>query len=317
MEVVAVETQHPDAATPDPPGATPFRNALTHALALKPDIVLAYGGDPLVHDTLRQARHNGARTVFMLHAWGYEDRRWFRHIDRVIAASPTLARAYHARIGLHATSIPPPLDWSEIEAPADARGFVTFVNPSLHKGAALFARLADMLGTRRPDIPMLIVQSGQDATALAAIPGLDLARHRHILVSPTLPQPSDIFALTRILLVPSLFEEPFGRIAAEAMVNGIPPLVSDRGALPATVAEGGLVLPIPPWMQPGTRRLPEESEVEPWFDAVTELWDDPARYAAAAARAHATAARLYTQPTIYARHLDALTTPCPPLFPDV
>ena len=251
----------------------------------------------------------------MLHAWGYEDRQWFAHTDQVLAASPALASAYHARIGLHAASIPPPLDWSVIEAPAEARGFVTFVNPSLHKGAALFARLADMLGTRRPDIPMLIVQSGQDASALAAIPGLDLARHRQILVSPSLPQPSDIFALTRILLVPSLFEEPFGRIAAEAMVNGVPPLVSDRGALPGTVDDGGLVLPIPSWMQPGTRRLPEEAEVEPWFDAVTGLWDDPARYAAAAARALDTAKRLYTEAALYARYLEAFTSPCPPLFP--
>lgn len=314
VEVVAVETLHPNAATPDPAGAAPFRAALARALALRPDLVLAYGGEPMVHGALRQARQDGARTVFMLHAWGYENRRWFAHADRVLAASAFLAGGYQARIGLQAMGIPPPLDWSDIEAPAEARGFVTFVNPSLHKGAALFARLADMLGRRRPDIPMLIVQSGQDAAALAAITGLDLARHRQILICPSLSQPSDIFALTRILLVPSLFGEPFGRIAAEAMINGVPPLVSNRGALPDTVGDGGLVLPIPAWMQPGTRRIPEEAEIEPWFDAVAELWDDQAHYAAAAARAVDAARRLYAKPTIYARYLEAFTGPCPPMF---
>ena len=315
VEVVAVETLHPNAATPDPAGGAPFRAALAQAVAACPDLVLAYGGDPLVHAALGQARRQGARTVFTLHAWGYEDRRWFTHADRVLAASPFLARAYRARIGLQADGIPPLLDWSVTEAPAEARGFVTFVNPSLHKGAALFARLADMLGRRRPDIPMLIVQSGQDASALAAIPGLDLARYPQILVSPCLPQPRDVFALARILLVPSLFEEPFGRIAAEAMIAGVPPLVSDRGALPGTVGDGGIVLPVPAWMDAGTRRIPDEAELEHWFDAVVALWDDQAHYAAAAGRARAAASRLYAEADLHARYLDAFTGPCPPLFP--
>ena len=65
------------------------------------------------------------------------------------------------------------------------------------------------------------------------------------MAAPATPRPADFFALTKILLVPSLFPEPFGRVAAEALINGIPPLVSDRGALPETVAGAGRVLPFP------------------------------------------------------------------------
>jgi hypothetical protein len=57
------------------------------------------------------------------------------------------------------TPLEPPLDWSTVGAAAESRAFVTFVNPSRHKGLLLFARLADMLGSRRPDIPILVVQS--------------------------------------------------------------------------------------------------------------------------------------------------------------
>jgi hypothetical protein len=39
-------------------------------------------------------------------------------------------------------------------------------------------------------------------------------------------------AHTEILLVPSAVNESFGRVAAKASINGIPPVVSDRGALP-------------------------------------------------------------------------------------
>lgn len=318
VDVTAIETVHANAATPDPVGHASFRAAVARALRDKPDLMIAYGGDPIVHQALRQARAQGTRTVFSLRAWGYEDRRWFTHADRVLTPSLYLARGYRDRIGLYADGIPSPLDAAAILAPPEARSFVTIVNPSPHKGAALFARLAAMLGVARPDIPLLIVESGRSAQMLAGVPGLNLAQYSQILTIPALPNPRDIYALTRILLVPSVFDEPFGRVAAEAMLNGIPPLVSDRGGLSETVGPGGQVLPIPPWMRPDTRRIPEPHEVQPWFDAVTRLWDDPAAYAAAAAQAQTTANALYAEATLRPSYLAYLTDPgpYPPLFRD-
>ena len=132
-------------------------------------------------------------------------------------------------MGLVSTPIDPPIEWLSVLAPVESRAFVTFVNPSLHKGLLLFARLADMLG-RRPDIPILVVQSGHSGGSLNAIPGVDFGRHR-IMAAPPVPTPAVFFALTRMLVVPSVWAEPFGRVAAEAMINAIPPLVSNRGSL--------------------------------------------------------------------------------------
>ena len=149
-------------------------------------------------------------------------------------------------------------------APVESRAFVTFVNPSPHKGLLLFARLADMLGSRRPDIPILVVQSGHSGGSLNAIPGVDFSRYPQIMAAPPVPTPADYFALTRMLVVPSVWDEPFGRVAAEAMINGIPPLVSDRGSLPhviggdASDGGGGRVLPVPAWMTFKTTTLPSE-----------------------------------------------------------
>ena len=119
----------------------------------------------------------------------------------------------------------------------------------------VFARIADMLGSHRPDIPIMVVQSAHSAGQLNAIPGIDFTRYPQILAAPATPRPSDFFALTRLLLVPSVFAEPFGRVAAESLINGIPALVSDRGALPQTVDDGGMVLPLPEWMTPESREL--------------------------------------------------------------
>ena len=303
VAVTALETQHNLLTAPDVAEAAQLVRLLDAELrGCRPDIVLSYGAHPVVPVLLQRAHAAGVATVFTLRAHGYEQPHWFRHVSRVLTCSPWLSRHYAAQVGIISTGLPSPIVGAEVLGEAATRGFVTFVNPALHKGAAAFARLADMLGRARPDIPLLIVQSAEDARALASVPGLDLARHEQIVASPPLPNPRDIFSLARILLVPSLFAEPFGRVAAEAMLNGVPVLVSDRGALPETVAEGGIVLPLPDWMQPDTRRLPDEAAMRPWLERIVALWDDDAAYDRQAAAAQATARRLYDEATLRAQY---------------
>jgi glycosyltransferase involved in cell wall biosynthesis len=221
---------------------------------------------------------------------------------------------YRETVGLVSTPIEPPIDWSTVVAPADARAFVTFVHPALHKGLLLFARLADMLGSRRPDIPVLVVQSGRSAGALNGIPGIDFARYPQIMAAPPVATPADYFALTRLLLVPSVWAEPFGRVAAEAMINGIPPIVGNRGALPHVVGGdfahggGGRVLEIPGWMTAETTAVPSEQEIEPWYDAVCALWDDVRLYDAVADRARHIAEERYSEHVSRKQHVDYFTS---------
>ena len=155
-----------------------------------------------------------------MRGFGYYEPRYFDDVDHAFTCSQFLTDHYREKVGLVSTPIEPPIDWSTVVAPTESRAFVTFVNPSPHKGLLLFARLADMLGSRRPDIPILVVQSGHSGGSLNAIPGIDFSRYPQIMAAPPVPTPADYFALTRILLVPSVWDEPFGRVAAEAMING-------------------------------------------------------------------------------------------------
>jgi glycosyltransferase involved in cell wall biosynthesis len=282
----------------------------------KPDVLLTYGGHMVLQEAMRRARARGALCVFSLRNFGYEDRRYFQYVDQVFTTSPYVSDVYRQQIGLRSTGIESPIEWSEVEAPEDLRRFVTFVNPSPAKGSLLFARLADMLGAKRPDIPLLIVQSATSAGRLNDLPGLDFGKYPHIMAAPATPRPADFFALTRILLVPSVFREPFGRVAAEALINGIPPLVSDRGGLSQTVRGAGRVLPVPPWLTEKATNLPTEDEVQPWFNAICELWDDEHAYAEASAVARATADRWYSESTMRRRYLDYFESlrPGNPLF---
>ena len=310
VPVTVVETRDHMPEAPDRAEARQYFMLFQEILRqFRPDLVLTYGSHPVLIGALHAARLRGATTVRTVRAYGYEDRAWFDHADRVLTNSEHVARHYRQRIGLASTALPSPILWSDVLGRTDKRRFLTFVNPSPHKGAALFARLADMLAQARPDIPILVVQSGAAA-------GLDPARHPRVVFCAPTPDPRDIYERTRLLLVPSLFHEPFGRVAVEAMINGIPALVSDRGALPQTVGGGGVVLPVPAWMEPHTSRLPDAGEVAPWFEAVARLWDDAGEYQRLASAARAEAHRLYDEASLRRRHAAFFTAPgpYPPLF---
>ena len=121
--------------------------------------------------------------------------------------------------------------------------YVTFVNPEPRKGVFIFARIVDVLSQRRPDIPLLVVEGVAKKALLPGL-GIDFSRVADLRTMPTTPNPRDFYALTKILLMPSL-AEPAGMVAMEAMLNGIPVLASRRGGLPEVVGDGGFLLDIP------------------------------------------------------------------------
>jgi glycosyltransferase involved in cell wall biosynthesis len=308
-------TRHNDESRPDRAETEQYLALLDTLLEdFAPDQLIACNGHPMILEAMARARKRGITTAFAVRGFGYYQTHYFEDVDHAFTCSQFLTDLYRDKVGLVSTAIEPPLDWSSVLAPSESRAFVTFVNPSPHKGLLLFARLADMLGSRRPDIPILVVQSGHSGGSLNAIPGIDFSRYPQIMAAPPVPTPADYFALTRILVVPSVWEEPFGRVAAEAMINAIPPLVSNRGSLPQVVGGdfseggGGRVLPIPDWMTFKTTKLPSEHEVEPWYEAVCTLWDDPVLYHSVATRAHQIAEQRYSEKVSRKKHVDYFTS---------
>jgi hypothetical protein len=167
VAVTAVETRHVTRDVEDEAGNRQFAAEIVSALGEAPDVVFAYGRHALVHEGLKLAKAQGARTIYTVRGWGYEERCWFESASRVLLNCHYATRVFARQPGIYAEWLPSPFNWSEIRAPVESRGFVTFVNPALHKGFVLFARLADMLGRLRPDIPLLVVQSFPELSAFA------------------------------------------------------------------------------------------------------------------------------------------------------
>ena len=107
-----------------------------------------------------------------------------------------------------------------------------------------------------------------------------------------------------VLIVPSVWEEPAGRVAAEAaMANGIPPVVSGRGGLPEVCGSGGFVLPLPPELTVETRAPVSQEAVEAWLGLLLRLVDDEPFYVEACERA-AAAGRLYRPELLAPRYAE-------------
>ena len=279
-----------------------------------PDQLIACNGHPMIFEAMARARKRGITTAFAVRGFGYYDARYFEDVDHAFTCSQFLTDLYRDKVGLVSTPIEPPIDWSSVLAPAgvarvrDLRQPVAAQRPAAVRAPRRHARI------QATGHPVLVVQSGHSGGSLNAIPGVDFSKYPQIMAAPPVPTPADYFALTRILVVPSVWEEPFGRVAAEAMINAIPPLVSNRGSLPHVVGGdfseggGGRVLPIPEWMTFKTTRLPSEQEVEPWYEAVCALWDDPALYHSVATRARQIAEERYSESVSRKKHVDYFTS---------
>lgn len=153
------------------------------------------------------------------------------------------------------------------------------VDWSAHKGAALLpalvaaGRAVERPGARAVHVTDAGLGDGERA-AISACGGT---------LVPTAPI-DELLAGASLVLVPSQWEEPFGRIAWEALARGVPVLASDAGGLTECV--------------PAELRVaPRESEAA-WEAAIDRLLGDPAAWASAAAAAPAHAAKLLDPPPL-------------------
>lgn len=94
-----------------------------------------------------------------------------------------------------------------------------------------------------------------------------------------------IFAQTRILLVPSLWDEAFGLIVVEAMLRGIPVLASHVGGLPEAKLGVDYLLPVHLikgyedfMIYNNLKPIIPDQDISPWLLALQKLLSDRVQY---------------------------------------
>jgi glycosyltransferase involved in cell wall biosynthesis len=274
VTTMPTHSSRPDRA-PGPEESRIFLDLVNQAIErFRPHVVLTYGGHPASLELMAAARRQGIAVVFHLHNFSYNDRRGFADASALLVPTECARRVYNQRLGRECVHIPLPLNPARVIAAERDPQYVTFVNPQVAKGAAVVARIAEVLGRRRPEIPFLIVESRAAADGLGGL-GLDLSGLENLHRMANTPDPRDFYRISRIVLVPSLIENA-ALVAREALANGIPVLASDRGGLPETLGDAGFVFTLPERLfAPGSPVIPTAQEVAPWVAAIEKLWDDP------------------------------------------
>lgn len=184
-----------------------------------------------------------------------------------VCSSEFLASKAGHVLGRPAHVVYPASDWY-FGTQADPNGVVTMINPYAVKGIDTFLEVA----RRMPQQRFLLVESWKlNDDALAALHSR-LRELPNVCFQQRVPDMREIYGQTRLLLVPSIWEEGFGMVAVEAQSCGIPVIASERGGLPESVGDGGML-------------VRDYRNVEAWVQAISSVLNDDDVYRAWSARA--------------------------------
>lgn len=285
---------------------------------LQPDVVLTYCS-PLLRPLLAQGQQRGARTVFYLANPGYaekSDALPLRLVDVFVLPSHALVTLYRERLGsapavlldwdgpaadpVPGDSPPAPPDFDArvlrdlVQAPMDgqrnlqplrvaqrkAQRFVTMVNPDPAKGGQFFLNLVEQARVLAPGVRFRAVESrwGQADWARHGMPEAVLNLVDWV---PHTDNMGRVFEEAALLLVPSLWFEASGRVAAEALLAGVPVLAMRSGGLEEQINGGGFLFDVPPALQVNHLAAPEKQDLHQWVHFIRVLMDDDALYAQA------------------------------------
>lgn len=250
----------------------PERHAAVAAARERPDVVLVQAGAPL---RMAEAfRSTDLPTVVYLRDVEFHelggDPAAFPELN-YIANSQFVAERFRAAFGPTPRVIRP-LFRAERYATPRAPKYVTFVNPHPVKGVDLAFEIAALC----PEIPFRFVEGWPMSRDELAALEKRVAAQVNVHLEPRTHDMRQIYQATHTLLVPSQWEEAWGRVVTEAQFSGIPVLASDRGGLPEAVGPGGRV-------------LPHDAPAAAWAEVLRSYWRDRRVYgeASAAALAHA------------------------------
>jgi hypothetical protein len=156
-------------------------------------------------------------------------------LSAIVTNSRFMARTIRDRWGRECHVVYPVPDSRPLGRAQGAGPFITFFNPSPDKGLGI----AHTLVTKRlRDRPFLFVEGFIDPEAH----GISLVRSGNLIHARRSPDVATIYAMSRTVIIPSQWEEPFGRIALEAMHLHVPVIASRVGGLHESVGDGGVLI---------------------------------------------------------------------------
>ena len=180
--------------------------------------------------------------------------------NKIVANSKFTREFLFKKFGVDADVIPPIIVPSCYRTNT-LRSHVVFINPHPWKGGDLAVSVAVQL----PEIPFLFVESWPLSRELKNKYQNALAGCRNVRWLRPTSDMRKIYKRARIVMMPSRWEEAWGRVATEAQVSGIPVIATDIGGLAESVGPGGVL-------------MSRNASPEDWVKVIRRLWDDDTEY---------------------------------------
>lgn len=270
----------------------------------QPDLVLGYCPDLFSLSLRREAQARGIATVYTV-CNAAHDNFSFPDCDAVLTNSWALSWYYNRRNDRHVKVQPfgIVIDPNKVLGAQDKtdKRYITLVNPTAYKGIAIFIGLmrAFYRKYRKDPVRFLIVKSRgnyeqilkdlhfADGTKFLDLPEcselmshLDVAEHTNNM--------KQVYALSQVLVCPSLCLEAWGMVATEATMSGVPVLANNIGGLPEAIgrqyldqgngnylvddsALAGVLVDIPQSTYHDNLCIPSDEEIEPYLAALERL----------------------------------------------
>jgi glycosyltransferase involved in cell wall biosynthesis len=255
-----------------------------HALErFKPDLVWFYGGRPIDYLIADEARHRGIPVAAYLVNENYTKTRWCRDVDLIVTDTDATVEYYRNKLGLRLTPVGKFIDAKAVLAGEHNRKHVLFVNPSLQKGAGIVIQLALYLEKRRPDIQFEVVESRGNWNELLRLFSTRLGKTceslDNVMLTSNTRDMQSVYGRVRVVLAPSLWRESGSRVLAEAMINAIPAIVTDRGGNAELIGEGGVTVSLPErYLQKPYATLLDPEDLERFVEPLLRMYDDEVEY---------------------------------------
>jgi len=303
-------------ATENRESATPRSDqALGYPVIRMPDPIDALGAVAAVEEPDALVVLTGDRTVPMVIAamdtglplGVYIHNVEFRELHGVLLPDPEIqyfanseftARRLRSLFGLE-SEVLIPLVQPDLYRFRTSREKILFINPTVLKGVEVFFGIAERL----PEFSFRVAESWNLNTSWRDYCRSRTAGLNNIEWAAPTRNPETLYGAAKLLLMPSVWEEAYGRSALEAQYSGIPVIASRRGGLPEAVGEGGLL-------------VDADADADQWAETVRRVCSEQALYSELSEKALAAASRVEVSPDfIVATLVTALRQRFPAMVP--
>lgn len=241
--------------------------------SFKPDVLLIYGGGVLEMSIVAEAKRRGIATVIHIPNGNYANYN-FPNVDMLLSDSAASARNYYNNSRINIMPMGTFIDAEQVLVKkAISPEYITFINPQTTKGISLVLSMAAWAKKKHPDWRFLVVESRGTWRDALSIYKQKAENFQNVDVAQHTTDIKLVYERTKLLLVPSLCYEGFGRVAAEAVINGIPVLASKSGGLVDAVNGGGMCIDAPQKCHADFNYYPSNKEMKAWFEALENMLD--------------------------------------------